>query len=257
MNRCFIFALWMFASLPLCAQSQYNGIFHSEHTGNPEIQADGIFQFFVESDNQLKFGNTEQAILLLDNAIAQNPFFAETYLKRSQILTRLGRKAEAREDFLTAQRLNPYLAKIMSPNVGFEKLELIAFDPTLHEEVLEAEFGSETRSILYGSIEKKMSGDVHGALNDLELVFDRVQQPNALLYYLRGNLYLLLEDYRGAIADYSSAIVLSPDVDTFYFSRGMTRLFTYDRNAACEDLTRSSEMGCERSGEKLKYFCYY
>ena len=68
---------------------------------------------------------------------------------------------------------------------------------------------------------------------------------------------LLLDDYHSAVADYSRAIQMAPDVPEFYFNRGVAQLFTYDRSAACEDLEKSLQMGYDRSQEKLSNFCYY
>ena len=244
-------------ALALTGQSGYIGLFHSEDISQPELHADGIFKTFIESDNQLRRGNTEQAILVLDNAIAQNPFFAETYLKRSTLLLRLGRYAEARKDLNRAMQLNPYLAQIYTPNGKVDKLELLALSMERHEDFIENQATEESGYHLEQSIKKKLDRDAGGALMEVNSAFRKVSSPQALMYDLRGNIHFLLENYHQAIEDYNQAILLEPNVAAYYFNRGVAQLFTYNRAAACEDLQTSERLGYPRSTEKLKYFCYY
>lgn len=251
-----VFALFC-TQIVINAQTNYIGIFHSEDLSNPELHADGIFQFFVASDNELKFGNPEQAILILDNAIAQHPFFAETYLKRSKILARLGRHTEARRDFERAQRLNPYLGNFYSISEKSGKIKLIAFDPNHYTQASKDLLPAEVTPIIQNSVEKKLEGDMVGALVELDKVFEQLPQPEAKLYDLRGSIHLLQNDFQRAVTDYSRAIQMSPDTPEYYFNRGVAQLFTYNRSAACEDLEMSYSLGYTRSEEKLKYFCYY
>ena len=257
MKYYFLIAVFTTITIPLLSQTNYIGIFHSEDLSNPEIHADGIFKFFIESDNEMRKGNTERAILALDNAIAQNPFFAEIYLKRSKLLFTLGRYSEAREDLAHAMQLNPYLGIFHNSTQKMGKLQLIALQIQQHEDFIEDNISPEIGSIWEQSLEKKLAGDISGAYTDLRTVFDRLPQPEALLYDLRGSMHFLMEDYYKAVNDYSQAILLEPNVAEYYFNRGVARLFTYNRSAACEDLEKSKDLGYERSEDKLRYFCYY
>ena len=94
----------------LLAQSSDRAVWTGPYPNDGLFFADGIFRFFMESDRQLRQGDIERSLLTLDNAIAQYPLFAESYLKRSKLLARYGRNSEAREDFEKAYQLNPYLA---------------------------------------------------------------------------------------------------------------------------------------------------
>ena len=245
-------------SFPLClvAQVKYTGLFHRDNLNDPKIYADGILGFFVESDLQLRFGQPEKAILTLDNAIAQNPFFAEAYLKRSRLMSRLGRYSEARQDLATAQRLNPYLDKFYNSNEKLGKLQLLYFDPDRYHTYIESHTSKKAGFVLKRSIERKLSGDVIGALTDINMLMEEIAQPNAMLYDLRGNIHLMLEDFTRAVHDYSRAIRLEPESGAYYFNRGVAQLFTYNRVGACADLETSKKLGYTKSNEKLKYFCY-
>ncbi len=224
---------------------------------NPEIIADGIFQFFAESDQHLRRGNIELSILTLDNAIAQNPFFAETYLRRSRLLARYGRHEEAKQDFLKASNLNPFLRHFRTSSASLNRLELLAFDLEEHEQFMEDFALPGFGDVLRNSTDLKLNGDFRGALEGINYVMAQLDRPPADLYGYRAHLRLLLNDYEGAVADYTTAISLSSDAAKHLFNRGVAQLFTYHRSAACNDLEESLQLGFERSQEKLKYFCYH
>lgn len=249
---------WILLLLPIgmTAQVNNNDLFYATHTGNPEIQADGLFKFFAQSEQYWRIGQTEQSILVLDNAIAQNPFFAEAYLKRSRFLQLMGRTTEARADLRTAQQLNPYIGQFFQPDDRKDRIEILDFDRDRYTNLDQENSNEEVEDFLRQSIDKKLEGDVDGALEDLEAVFENVLDPAPELYDLKGNLHLLLDDFPNAIYYYSQAIELDPNAANYYFNRGIARLFTYNRSAACADLETSKLLGNERSEEKLKYFCY-
>ena len=238
----------------LLGQTNYKGLFHGKVRTSPEIYADGIFSFFIKSDNQLRYGNTEQAILLLDNAIAQNPFFTEAYIKRSNLLAGLGRQNEARKVLDLAYKLNPYLSKFFRTR-KLGRLEYIALD-TQKVQVVSAD-NTILADALKNSIQKKQNGKFEEALQDLGLIIDALEEPEAALFNLRGSLHLLLDDYQEAVNSYTKAIQLEPQSAEYYFNRGLAQLFTYDRSAACEDLEMSKQLGYEESEVKLKNFCFY
>ena len=249
-----VFSLGLLISV--FGQTQYEGIFSGKVRTTPQVHADGIFRFFIQSDNQMRYGNTERAILLLDNAIAQNPFYAEVYLKRAELLSRIGRFDEARTDRLTAHRLNPYMSSFLSAQ-KLGRLQYLAFDQAQIETYAEAMNDDKTGLTLKSSVQKKLDGNLHEAIYDLKQVIEEVKEPEAELYNMKGSLYLLMDDYKNAINYYTEAIELEPQGAAYYFNRGVAQLFTYDRVAACEDLKLSKQLGYERSEEKLKNFCFY
>ena len=249
-------ALLFLVFLSVSAQRPDRAVFTNPYPNDGLYFADGVFQFFAESDRQLRQGDIERSILTLDNAIAQYPLFAESYLKRSKLLARFGRSNEARKDFETAYRLNPYLAKFRSNGSNLGRLDLLAFDLAWHRQFLEDLPSASVRNLLQESLDKKLAGDLNGALQNADKLLLQLDQPIAQLHAFRGNLHLLLENYEEAVADYSRAIQISPGEGEWYFNRGVARLFTYYRAAACADLETSNELGFERSKDKLKFFCF-
>ncbi len=237
-------------------QPNYLGNLGSADTGEPEQFAAGMMRYFVESDYQARLGNTERAITILDNAIIFHPFFAETYLKRAELLAHLGRTAEAKRDREMAVRLNPHVVAFFGASQRLGRMQLVAFDREGYGRLASEHLSDAAAQELEQSIEKKLEGDLVGAMVDLRNVFDRVDQPKAKLYNLRGNLHFLLQDYNEAIADYTDAIQQDPEAGAYYFNRGVARLFTYDRLAACRDLEMSERLGYEPATEKRQHFCF-
>ncbi len=244
-------------STNLFGQGQYVGLYNSDNEGIPTWHAEGIFKYFIESDNELRYGNSEKAILALDNAIAQNPFFAESYLKRSVVLQRLGREQEATRDLKRAEQLNPYLTRLFSRQRKEGKMEIIAFDYQNFDNrntALEAEVFQKKIEQL---IAAKLNGEMTKAMLILDELFDAAVRPDPFLYGISGNMYLLTNDYKQAIAEYTQAINLAPDNANYYFNRGIARLFSYNRSAACVDLETSDQLGYAPSQEKIRYFCKF
>ena len=78
---------------------------------------------------------------------------------------------------------------------------------------------------------------------------------DATLYKLRGNLYILLDDFQRAIKDYNYAITLKGDFKEAYFNRGIANILANNRADGCWDMERSVELGYEKGAEKIKYLC--
>ena len=62
-----------------------------------------------------------------------------------------------------------------------------------------------------------------------------------------GNTKTYLEDYEGAIADYTKAIELDSDDATAYFYRGDAKEMLGDFNGACEDWKIAVSLGNEEA----------
>ena len=257
MKRFAIYVMSLFFALSLSAQQAYVGIFDGEDLGEPLVHADGIYQFFVDSDNLVRRGFPERALLKLDAAIGQHPYFVETYLRRARLLQRLGRYTEAEKDLDTAYRLNPVATDFFHRGNKNDKLRWIDFSPSDYQDYINQFPDQQSAALLQESLKKKVEGNALGALLDLEKVMRRNGQADARLHGLKANLYLIMEDYHNAVFHYDKAVQLEPEQAKYYFNRAVAKLFTYDRSAACLDLEASNRLGYVPSQEKLKYFCYY
>jgi tetratricopeptide (TPR) repeat protein len=85
-------ALWL---LPCTSSAQLNN------------RLDAI-QAIQQGDMQLRLGNSEQALLAYTNAIQMDMGFADAYMKRAALLSRLGQYTQAMADLDRALELNPY-----------------------------------------------------------------------------------------------------------------------------------------------------
>lgn len=258
MKKYVCFLVWVMLLMPGLSftQQSYQGLFSGTPQTDPIIHADGLFKFFVESDFKYRQGQWEQAVTILDNAIAQNPQFAESYLKRATVLSRMGRFTEARQDLKIAYQLNPYLGQFFNPEEQKGKLNLLAFDwKSLNETTVDLDEANQ--AILVSVHSKKQAGNYVGALSELNRLEKQLEQKDAWFYNLRGTVYLLLSEYELAISDFGEAIEIAPQVADYYFNRGIAQLFTYNRSGACGDLATSDMLGFPRSEDKIKYFCTY
>ena len=66
---------------------------------------------------------------------------------------------------------------------------------------------------------------------------------NAYLYYNRGNVCVLRHDYPSAIADYTRAIELDPNLAEAYYNRGLARIANRQQPEGIADLSKAGELG--------------
>ncbi|MEO0778567.1 MAG: tetratricopeptide repeat protein [Bacteroidota bacterium] len=109
-------------------------------------------------------------------------------------------------------------------------------------------------AFLNRGLTRSMLGAFQGAINDLNTAIEAF--PNeADLYKNRGNAFLLSQQLPEAIQDFSRAIQLDENFAEAYYNRGLAHLMRLDLAAGCSDLNRAWELGLERAGEKMRFFC--
>lgn len=239
---------------PAVAQQPQLGMFQSRVSDNPILAGDGIMRHLILGDNLMAQGRTENAILAYDNAIAQNPYFAEAYIKRAIAKYRLGRMTEAQEDYRFATRINPTVGDLYGFGNSLRKLKVLAFEPY---DLIGQEAEERENEWLRRGINRKLEGDILGALADFETAMAEEAAPDPGLYKLRGNTFLLLGNYLAAEMDYTTAIRLQPDFAEAYYNRGIARILSYNRPDACDDFEQSARMGYSRGLEQMQYLCSY
>ena len=74
-------------------------------------------------------------------------------------------------------------------------------------------------------------------------------------YVNRGNAKYDLQDFRGAIQDYSKAIELDPSYAKAYYNRGDTKYFLNDIDGACLDWSKAGELGYYDAYDRIKEYC--
>ena len=74
-------------------------------------------------------------------------------------------------------------------------------------------------------------------------------------YFERGNSKYGLEDYKGAVADYSKAIELNPNLSEAYNNRGISKYMLNQKKSACLDWIKARELGLEVAYKNIKKYC--
>ncbi|MEM0991592.1 MAG: tetratricopeptide repeat protein [Bacteroidota bacterium] len=115
--------------------------------------------------------------------------------------------------------------------------------------------GAELDIRFHKAMTNKMAGNAAEALRDIDRLIRERRQEDALLYKLRGNIYMLLGKYQYAVNDYNRAIALDNDFAEAFFNRGMARLMLYNRPDACYDLEQGVELGYETGAKRFQLFC--
>ena len=78
----------------------------------------------------------------------------------------------------------------------------------------------------------------------------------AVLYNNRGVSKFKLEDYEGAIADYYKALEINPNFADAYYNRGVSKLkLKNQKESACLDLNKATELGSKDAKEKIETNC--
>ncbi len=207
----FILICFTFAAAGLYAQQPQLGAFQSRVSDNPVIAGEGITRHLIMGDNLMAQGKFENAILSYDNAVAQNPYFAEAYIKRAIAKYRLGRLAEARQDYTFATRINPYVGDMYGYGNNLRKLKVLAFEP--YE--LAGRLGTGRRMEYYqellGLAGKEDAGsDLSTRLGALSALIE--QFPASTDYYLqRALVYLERGEHRRAADDINMVLAMEPD----------------------------------------------
>lgn len=94
------------------------------------------------------------------------------------------------------------------------------------------------------------SANVLGDLSDAI----RLAPKNAYLYYNRGNLYAIRNDYQRAIDDYSRAIELDSHLAEAWYNRGLARIHAKNTSEGIEDLSKAGELGLYQAYSVIKKY---
>ena len=83
---------------------------------------------------------------------------------------------------------------------------------------------------------------------------DAIQKSpdNTYLYYNRGNLYALRQDYNHAIEDYTRAISLEERLAEAWFNRGLALIYAKREAEGIADLSKAGELGIYQAYSIIK-----
>ena len=71
--------------------------------------------------------------------------------------------------------------------------------------------------------------------------------PNFDTYYNRGLAKAELQNYKGALADFTEAIRINPNLAYVYYNRAVIKYYSGDKNGACKDARKAEDLGMDTS----------
>lgn len=102
-----------------------------------------------------------------------------------------------------------------------------------------------------GLIRSHSQEDFQGAIADFSKAIEL--NPNlAEAYNYRGTSYFWLEKYQQALDDYSQALRLDPNLTIAYYNRAYVRIELGDKKGAIADFQRGAELS-KKEGDTMSY----
>ncbi|MEZ5043698.1 MAG: tetratricopeptide repeat protein [Saprospiraceae bacterium] len=217
-------------SVQLQAQSQHatTGTAWVGKTYTEQIFGVNNHSYVRLADMKLRQFDFEGAFFALENAVAQNPNSAEVLMRRAIFRQIYGMKREAAEDLKFVNRINPFIANLYGFNGAQGLLKLIDDQPV---EMIQAFAPDRRIDYYYNLLDQQLSnGDMEvSELDLLEEIISEIDQyqfddalnlidtglnlyPNsALVYDLRGVVFMRQNRFKEAMESFARAILLAPD----------------------------------------------
>jgi tetratricopeptide (TPR) repeat protein len=219
------------------------GVSRTMPNDNPIISGNGITFHLIQGDNFLRQGLIEQAIMAYDNAVAQNPYFAEAYIKRALVKYRVGRVAEAQRDYEIATRLNPHIADMYGYGNNLSRLKVLAFEPYELVGQLELQEQEEYYQHLSGLADNDLLWELNPSEKIARLTSLMAQYPQIDSYYAqRALLWLEQGTFSAAQDDLMKKLSYNPNDPLAYGILGLVHLEQEDWHLAEQALLRAVEL---------------
>lgn len=183
-------------------------------------------------------GKLQEAISDYNKALAMNLQFAEAYYNRGNARYVGGDVEGARADCSQAVRLSPEFSELRfnHQRARYTKDEIdediLYYTERLTKNVRDTEAWFRRASSYYAR------SKLEEAITDCSKILSK--RPNPAVYNLRGNSYKNQGNWQAAIADYTSALKLTPDDAALYMNRGVARKALGDLRGAIADYSQAA-----------------
>ncbi|MFT4666878.1 MAG: tetratricopeptide (TPR) repeat protein [Gammaproteobacteria bacterium] len=121
--------LLLFLSTTLTAQTKRMDNAHTSQEYTVENREHTNLPILRQADRQIRAYQYMEALLTLDNAVAQNPNSAEALLLRARVKKLMGMATESKDDFKLAYRINPYVGNLYGYPVNSSVVTLMEMEP--------------------------------------------------------------------------------------------------------------------------------
>lgn len=188
------------------------------------------------------------------NGAEQDELLINSYLMRGKAWQKIGNTAKACSDWQEADNLGSVESASLLNQYCEQKSDEL---PQTDEASLSNLFSLAVDA--YETGEYREAVNLFNQITDVEEDF-----PNLLLYTYRASAKHKLQDYRGAVEDFTKAIEMEPKTQDNYqewvrahFNRGVSQYFLDDRSGACSDWRRAVELGMQESTarEYIRKYC--
>lgn len=165
----------------------------------------------------------EEALLVLDKAIATDSLLAYSYFYRGIAHANLNRLEDAAADYLKARELDKTNTEILHKGaIVLSKLENFEAAITNYNQLLELD-PDNTEALFNRGNFKMQIGDFPGAISDFSNTIE-LDKQQAEAYFNRGKSYTALEKYEEAIADFKRSAALKFKTSGALFNSGLASL---------------------------------
>lgn len=185
-----------------------------------------------------------------------NSYGSQALLNRAQTYIRLGKNKKAFEDFASIIELEDANLK----NAHFERAQfymrindkrsaLADYKKVVELNPKNTQLTWDIGRVSY-EIEKYAD-----ALTYYSRAMDQIEKPEAQLYLIRGEVFEKLTHYEAAIEDYTRVIEMNPNWAQAHYARGQAKARMGDKESACIDWTKASELGHDEAKGAIVYNC--
>ena len=206
------------------------------------FRPNGAKACYYRGNAKAQNGQFEGAIVDFDEALHLKPDWADAYFCRGLAKVDLGHYLSAITDFDETLRLEPSHAEAYAVR-GSAKVYLGEFNEAVQDldtaldlvvKTKDTENIVHIQSMLASSksLQNASESELHNALQK------RINKQKAneyLTYFKRGDTKIKLGNYTGAVADYTQAILLRPDIAETYNNRALIKGILKEYNAAIAD----------------------
>ena len=190
----------------------------------------------------LRTWKISHAITAFTQAIEIEPRYAEAYVKRGLAYYRVGKYKAAIADYNRTLELKRYQADAYASR-GDAYRALDDTQPAIDDYTASLKKRWNARVMRKRAQTYLEQGNIQNALTDHDTVVK--QQPSAVAYYTRGNVYLQLftqgdeDNLKLALADLDQAITLETRFAPAYISRGRIYEYLGEQASATADYTHA------------------
>ncbi|MEI6767055.1 MAG: tetratricopeptide repeat protein [Bacteroidota bacterium] len=231
---------------------------------------DSVEQKKIWEDVITKFPESEQAnycraalmgrpafrerIRLLNEAIKENPDFAEAYNLRG--LLKLERRFYkfALQDFITASSIDKEYAEAFYNKANLYRIyrsmpeAMGAYDTAL---MLKPDFSE-------AWLNRGVANDIWGHYKEAILDFNKaieLSPDNTEIWLDRGIVKGKLKDYKGSLEDLKSALKLNPAYGKAWQNKGITEYMAGMTDSACVSWKKAADLGVADASKAIAKYC--